>query len=64
MGLIRCSKTNAPKMDVHWVRSILSIFILQLVKYICVSINDIIYHKLFYGIHNFDFTYRMFFFLY
>lgn len=39
---------------------ILSIFILQLVKYLCVSINDIIY-QLFYGIHNFDFTYRIFF---
>lgn len=55
-------------MDVNWVRRkknigvILSIFILQLVKYLCVSINDIIYSKLFYGIHNFDFTHRMVFF--
>lgn len=62
-------QNECPKMGVHWVRRkknilvILSIFILQLVKYLCVSINDIIYHKLFYGIHYFDFTYRMFFFL-
>lgn len=37
-------------------------FYITVSKYLCVSINDIIYHKLFYGIHNFDFTYRIFFF--
>lgn len=62
-------QNECPKMGVHWVRRkknilvILSIFILQLVKYLCVSINDIIY-QLFYGIHNVDFTYRMFFFFF
>lgn len=55
-------QNECPKMVVHWVRrkkkysGDFKYFYITVSKYLCVSINDIIYHKLCYGIHNFDFT--------